>query len=326
MTGTSSATLTNYYTSDQWTTYYPYQTNVGTGIIVNTPQITIPEISMPQANTEYQSPSGVRGKIGLQPTEKGIHPKLYFSYVKSKLNKLEREKLARRVNKLRRMVVSADDMDQQALYESLSLMLAVAIRESEAYVCGYTKWIHKDSINKFIALVRGKTVKFEELEKFPRIIPNDVRNKIKSCKNKSLFDDYWILYTDYTKEVVKTTKEKVREKDPIVFGRFSYQEDILYPIGDWVDEYCDITIDKVVEKLRYYDTDYKLNIIPDLDDKSIKKLLEEVRVRHDRLKNTNRDNYKQNMEQEEIDRKARKEAKKNDVFDWFRKKLKEWKR
>jgi len=295
-------------TADSWSTYFPYQISSGTAIISQPQIVSVPD---PVPTADYQSPSGVKGTIKLQKTAKGIHPKLYFSYVKSKLNKIEKEKLAKRVDKLRSMVVSADDMDQQALYESLSLMLAVAIRESEAYVCGFSKWIERKHIDKFIGSVRDKTVKFEELEKFPRIIPEKVRTKIRNCKNKNLFDDYWILYADYTKEPpLKTTKEKVREKDPIVFGRFSYQENILYPIGDWVDEYCDITLDKVVEKLRKDDPEYKLNQVPDMDDKSIKKLLDEVSVRYDRLKNTNRDNYKDNMVQEDKDKKNRKKDRK----------------
>ena len=305
MTGSATTSASGYLTTtDSWITYYP--NDLGGTSIVSPIQINTPS---PTVVSDYESPSGIKGKIEFEHSAKGIHPKLYFSYVKSKLNKVEKEKLAKRIGKLRSMVVSADDMDQQALYESLSLMLAVAIRESEAYVCGFDKWIKRESLDKFINSVRGKTVKFEELEKFPRIIPDKVRAKIRNCKNKNLFDDYWIVYTDYTKEVMKTTKEKVREKDPIVFGRFSYQEKILYPIGDWVDEYCDITLDKVVEKLRKDDPEYKLNSVPDLNEKSIKKLLEEVKVRHDRLKGTNSQNYKDNMVKEDVDRKGRKTSK-----------------
>ena len=199
MTGTTASTsyASGYITTDAWTAYYPNSINQGTTII-SPLQISTPT---PSVVSDYESPSGIKGKIGLEQSAKGIHPKLYFSYVKSKLNKVEKEKLARRIDKLRSMVVSADDMDQQALYESLSLMLAVAIRESEAYVCGFSKWVYKESIDKFINSVRGKSVKFEELEKFPRIIPDKIRNKIRNCKNKNLFDDYWILYTDYTKRL-----------------------------------------------------------------------------------------------------------------------------
>jgi hypothetical protein len=292
-------------TSSTWQ-YYPDQMISGTYITPATPQPVTPA----EANIIYDSPSGIHGDIIIQKSAKGIHPKLYFSYVKSKFNKLEREKLVKRIGKLRSMVISADEMDQQALHERLALMLTVAVRESEACVCGYEKFIHKDHLNKFIGSVRGRTVLFGKLESFPRLIPDGIKNKIKMCKLKNIFDEYWIVYTDYTgeKEKIKTNKEKIREKDPIVFGTFSFQEDVLYVIGDWIDEYCDITIDKVVEKLRKDDPEYNLGSIPELSEKNLKKLVEEVKIRHLRLKGTNPSNFQDNMVKEDEDKSVRRKA------------------
>jgi hypothetical protein len=297
MSSTDSAVWTN--TTSAWQ-YYPDQIVSGT-VIVGTPDIV-----QGGANVIFESPSGVKGEISVHKDVKGIHPKLYFTYVKSKFTKLEKENLIKRVNKLRSMVISADEMDQQALYEKLAWMLAVAVRESEAFVCGFTKLIHKEYIGKFLNSVKGKTVKFEKLENFPRLIPDHIKKKIQSCKEKNIFDEYWIVYTDYTEEKMKTNKEKIREKDPIVFGKFSFQEDILYYIGDWIDEYCDITIDKVVEKIRVDDPEYKLGSIPELSEKNLKKLVEEVKVRHSRLKGTEPKNYRDNMAKEDEDRFGRK--------------------
>ena len=44
-----------------------------------------------------------------------------------------------------------------------------------------------------------------------------------------------------------------REKDPILFGTFQNQSnrtviDRFYYIGDWEDEYCDLTLDKMVNE------------------------------------------------------------------------------
>ena len=46
-----------------------------------------------------------------------------------------------------------------------------------------------------------------------------------------------------------------KEKDPIVFGIFTDKENIftldrLYYVADWVDEYCDLTLDKLVEEYK----------------------------------------------------------------------------
>ena len=299
---TNSITTGDSYSTSAWT-YYPVE--ISSGTIISNPQ---PMEDQPSAGTQvdFESPSGVKGEIKVQRTAKGIHPKLYFSYVKSKFSKLEKEKLVQRINKLRSMIVSADEMDQQALYEGLAVMLAVAVRESEAFVCGYNKFIRKEHINKFIGSVRDKTVKFGKLENFPRLVPDNIHKKIKSCKEKGVFDEYWILYTDYVGEKLKTTKEKIREKDPIIFGTFSFQEDVLYAIGDWVDEYCDLTLDKVVEKLKKDDPEFNLGSIPKLSDKDLKNLVEEVKIRHLRLKETNPHNFKDNMVREDKDRSKRK--------------------
>ena len=45
-----------------------------------------------------------------------------------------------------------------------------------------------------------------------------------------------------------TEEEKRIKKDPILFGVI-YGSNKLYYIADWVDEYCDLTWDQVVEKL-----------------------------------------------------------------------------
>ena len=294
----NSATVTTGYNAhSSWTAYYPTITNVAPSVHPITGGAT----------ADYESPSGVKGNITILKGVKGIHPQLYFSYVKSKLSKIEKEKLAKRVQKLRSMVVAADDMNQQALYENLATMLAIAVRESEAFVCGFDKYVQKKDITKFINSVKERTVKFEDLEKFPRIIPADARNKIKSCQEKNIFDKYQIVYVDYTKEELKTSKEKIRAKDPIVFGSFSFQEEILYFIADWVDEYCDITLDKMVESLKRDDPEYSLKKVPELSDRALKSLVQEVKARHERLKGTSPSNYHGQMRQEDVDNASRKQ-------------------
>jgi len=296
----NSASITNsvYNDTTAWTVYYPQTTTV----------IQDSHIISGGAGVDYASPSGVKGKITLMGGKDGIHPKLYFNYVKSKFTKMEKEKLHRRIQKLRSMVVAADDMDQQALYENLATMLAIAVRESEAFVCGFDKLVQKKDVTKFIASVREKVVKFDELDNFPRLVPANVRDKIKNCKDKNIFDKYHILYADYDKGIpkLKTTKEKIRDKDPIVFGSFSFQEEILYFIGDWVDEYCDITLDKMVESLKRDDPEYSLKKVPELSDKSLKMLVQEVKTRHERLKGTRPSNYHDQMRQEDADNAKRK--------------------
>ena len=72
-------------------------------------------------------------------------------------------------------------------------------------------------------------------------------------KSKDIFDELYVIFTDYTgKEERKVEKER-RDKDPILFGVFKNDGNVadrFYFLGDWVDEYCDLTLDKMVEQYK----------------------------------------------------------------------------
>lgn len=74
-------------------------------------------------------------------------------------------------------------------------------------------------------------------------------------RQKNIFDKMYVVFTDYTGKVEKTVQKERREKDPILFGTFqkigkrfnwnnSMINDRFYFLGDWEDEYCDLTMDK----------------------------------------------------------------------------------
>ena len=70
---------------------------------------------------------------------------------------------------------------------------------------------------------------------------------------KGIFDELYVVFTDYTgKEERKVEKER-RDKDPILFGVFKNNAvvaDRFYFLGDWVDEYCDLTLDKLIDQYK----------------------------------------------------------------------------
>lgn len=95
---------------------------------------------------------------------------------------------------------------------------------------------------------------------FPRIIPNEVVEKIEKMKSLGLFSEFYIVFTDYTDEEIisdKAKKQREINRDPIVFGTIDGYQDRYYFIADWVDEYCDITFDKMVNTLQSMDKSYK---------------------------------------------------------------------
>ena len=263
------------------------------------------DLGMQQQQQNQMNPNPVK------TTRKRIGPKLYFRYVKSKLTKVQQSKLKSRLNKLQKLVKDADEVGQKALYEEFSKMLVVAVRESEAAACGFDVYVNKKDVDKYMYTVTESDdsslnpVNFRTLEEFPRPVPSKVQKTIKSVRSKGLFDQLWVLYLDYTKEQIKSTKEKIREKDPILFGSFSYDPNRLYFIADWVDEHCDLTLSKFVDALKKEDSTYETSQIGDISPEYLDRIKNEIKERDERMKNTNPSNFRDKMAQEdkaELDR------------------------
>ena len=160
---------------------------------------TLPTISATGAQyytiTTDPTPSGTQVGLKLSNDHGKISPSLYIKYVKSKIGKVEMTKVKARVDKLKKLVLNAHDMGQTTLYENLSKMLIILVRESEANAYGIDKFLDKPVIDKFMHKVKENPVKFDLLEKFPRTIPAVVQKKIKKVQKAALFDSYHVLYS-----------------------------------------------------------------------------------------------------------------------------------
>ena len=242
--------------------------------------------------------------------DKVIHPRLYFKFVKSKLTKLEERKLNKRLLMLQKFVKSAENMGQQALYENFARKIAITVREQELWACGIEYFIKKKYVNQYMDKVKDVEIGFSKLEKFDRPLPTNVENRVKKIKKLGLFDELWVLYLNYEekKDVdgekkrekkLKTSKEKIKEKDPILFGVQSYMPDKLYYVIDWIDEHCDLTLDKFIDDIKKSDPDYDMDKIDDISPRLIKKLVKESRERYNTLQGTNEKNYKSLMKKED---------------------------
>jgi len=248
--------------------------------------------------------------IGLSQKPDGtMSPKLYFKYVKHKFSPLQEKKIKERIYNLRTLIAQAELTDQKALYEEYQKLIVAAIREQEAFVCGIQHFIKKETIERFIKKVEDKVVKLKPSAEFPRPIPQDVLDKWTKVKERAIFDKFFILYTDYVDEKLKTNKQRIIEKDPILFGVFDVAPDNYYPIADWEDEYCDITVEKLVETIKFEKLGM-LHTTEDITEEYCDKMKKEVYERMNRLKNTNSSNFRNLAEQED--------AKKKKKFDWGR--------
>lgn len=299
-------------------TMYDSTTSAVTGISAGTSTATwytvtdhthYTQIYQPVEFTSYVG-SNVVFDVTQRKDTRVIHPRLYFRFVKSKLNKLQERKLNERLLRLQKFVKSAEGLGQKALFEEFSRKIAITVREQELYACGIEYFVDKSVVEKYRHKVKDVTIGFSKLENFDRPVPDRVAKKVKKLQELKMFDEYLILYLNYTekKDVgnkkkvespLKTNKEKIKEKDPIIFGVQTYLPEKLYFIADWVDEYCDLTLDKLLEDVKKDDPDYNVKNIDDIDEDYIKRMVQESRERHLRLRGTNNSNFKSHMEEED---------------------------
>jgi hypothetical protein len=80
-----------------------------------------------------------------------------------------------------------------------------------------------------------------------------------------IFDNYVIMHYDPDGVNSSMTDEEVEEakKDPILFGVIAGSRKLYY-IGDWVDEYCDLTLDAFIDEFGK-DVINKNNITAEID-------------------------------------------------------------
>lgn len=118
---------------------------------------------------------------------------------------------------------------------------------------GITTFVYRDDIEFYINNVASDVVKIIDIENYEREIPDEIVDVISKVKDK--FDQLYIVFTDYTGAVERQVAQERRQKDPILFGTFQEGStrsviDRFYYLGDWIDEYCDLTLDKMVNETK----------------------------------------------------------------------------
>jgi len=157
------------------------------------------------------------------------------------------------LKKYETVLIEARKNGQQSLVEKLLKMKDVISSECRLIENGITKYVTEEQVVKLYKNVdKKKNLKLTYLENYIRVIPSDVIKLKDSTDQIKIFDNYVILHFDpFNNSTDLTEKEKVdaaRSKDPIMFGVIQNSRK-LYFIGDWIDEYCDLTLDKMVETI-----------------------------------------------------------------------------
>lgn len=144
---------------------------------------------------------------------------------------------------------------QTEALKKLIFVLQTVTKERELLKLGFNQFIYKDAIDAYIDQVSVKPIKITELCNYVRDIPQEIVDKVKLTKE--IFDEFFVVYTDYTSKEDRRVEAAKRERDPILFGVFLDRNahvcnERFYYIGDWIDEYCDLTFDRMLTDLGKY--------------------------------------------------------------------------
>lgn len=183
--------------------------------------------------------------------ESELTPQQYFNKIKERKHNITDDELVKVYDNCLELINKYKITGQKKGMKKLMFHLECIEKEREIVKMGINTFIYRDDIEEYIDSVAKDTVKIIELENYEREIPDDIVSIIEKVKDK--FDQLYVVFTDYTGKVERQIEKERREKDPILFGTFQNQSnrtviDRFYYIGDWEDEYCDLTLDKMVNE------------------------------------------------------------------------------
>ena len=179
--------------------------------------------------------------------EKYMDALQFFSMVKAS----SKESVATyrdRVSDYLKSIHNAVTVGQTALVEDLLRGLVTNKYESVLFAEGLYYVVNEQQMVSFVKQCE-KGIKLEYVKNFTRPMPQDVVDKIAKINQLEVFDNYVVLYYDPEGKVYKeTAREEAKRKDPIVFGVIAGSEKLYY-IADWVDEYCDLTLEAFIDAI-----------------------------------------------------------------------------
>lgn len=220
-------------------------------------------------------------------TKEFVRAEIIFEYLKANFTESEEQDLKEMYNSLSYIYKACIETGQVALKELTQRKLAQVCAEQEIRIKGFNKVIDKQFVDFFIKKADVK-ISFDKLANFPRVIPDEIRQKIQAVKALGMFEELYVLYMNPADESIKTNAEQIKDiedkkKDPILFGVTRFSKDRLIYIVDWIDEICDLTFDVFVRKMHCFSKDFKVEELEPLTAEEVEKLKEEVIELDDRI-------------------------------------------
>lgn len=194
-----------------------------------------------------------RNKLELKP----ISPKdltEFFASIKDNITNLDKKHIGEVINSYEQTLLNAKDNHQTALVQKIENYASVLKHELLLSTTKFNKYLTEEQIVKFYRKA-SQHDKFKTklcltyVKNFAKIIPEEITALKKEADSLNVFDNYVVLHYDYDNSAVMETAEEIaKRKDPILFGVI-IDSNRLYYIGDWIDDYCDLTLDAIIKKI-----------------------------------------------------------------------------
>lgn len=213
-----------------------------------------------------------------------LSPTDYFVRVKGKKKGITEKELRDIYQNCIELMEKCFVTGQKDAIKKLYFHMEAIEKEIEVVRAGIDQYVLRDDVEEFIDNVSSKVVKIIDLESYEREIPDDIIEKMKAVK--PLFNQFFVVFTDYTGKMEKKVEKRRRDKDPILFGTFHNEDyssvlERFYYIGDWEDEYCDLTLDKMVNEFKSKKRrDPAVSISEDTSIDDMKEYMEALKMEH----------------------------------------------
>ena len=178
-----------------------------------------------------------------------LTPTQYFEMLKGMKKEVTEEDIENVLNNCLELMKKPKITGQKKMAQKIYEQSQILMRELKAIKAGFDTYVLREDILHYIKNIAKKTVKIIELENYERDIPDEVIDKL--VEAQPFFDEFFIVFTDYTGEAERTVEKEKRDKDPILFGVVHHPNkdkvptNRMYFIADWVDEYCDLTLEEL---------------------------------------------------------------------------------
>jgi hypothetical protein len=181
---------------------------------------------------------------GLGPPEITVHE--FFSSIKDSQSQLE--VVDGRARGYEAALDRARKSGQTALTEQLESGIEAVRAETQLLAMGMDRVLTEATLVEFVKK-SPKGLRLDWIKNFTRMVPKDVLESKVECDERHIFDNYVILHYDPdAKSWAQTEAERSAKADPILFGVVEGRR-LLYFIGEWIDDYCDLSLDQIADVL-----------------------------------------------------------------------------